>query len=391
MGRSNKYAQVRTLVAQCGGWSSFYRSFGEFDKALNNAPSAVPCPKATNPKKGSTKFRFYRDFNESGGAYHNDVGSLPDGIEVMSWYWGLSNKFKVIDKVVEMLNGDLSSINQDDVDRARERQEQAADIDVEDRAKALWALKKTESETIHASLSEVAKTYLSTRRLVNYELPCNVGFHPKLVTYSKSGQRITVPGIVMYIQTVDGACVNLHRIFLKSDGSGKSELTKEPKMQFSKFVNVEGYSIQLAPPLHCVDDAGNERYVLAACEGPETGFTIHMAEGIPVWCGISSTIMEKMDIPPYVTDFLIFEDKDCIQEGKEIGEGERAGASLEEKIRREHPNCRVTRFQPPKPIKETAKSQDWNDEWCESARVTFPDYLAIHSLTPVGGWTALTA
>jgi hypothetical protein len=225
--------------------------------------------------------------------------------------------------------------------------------------------------------------YLNARGLGDISIPCNVGFHPKMKCYGTEGQEYWLPCLLFYIQNIEGDAIAFHRIFLAEDGHNKSTLLENPKMQMKGIADAKTGSIQLGLPLLCVDKQGNERVILAVGEGPETCLCIQHVERIPVWSGISSTLMEGMKIPQEVTDLLIFKDKDRLHENQEIPEGDRAALALKEKVNKENPHCRVSIVSPVHAIKDNAKSQDWLDEWNEFGYEFFPNFLKVNELTPI--------
>ena len=83
----DKINHVKALVDQSGGWESVLSNYHGLAQSFEKGTRQQPCPLTGG---GRTKFRWFRDYRDTGGAYHNDVGPLPDGISVVSWYVGCS-------------------------------------------------------------------------------------------------------------------------------------------------------------------------------------------------------------------------------------------------------------------------------------------------------------
>lgn len=380
----SKIHDVHALVQRHGGWSAVFRHYGELADAMressNGQSKAVPDPFTG---EGKTVFRLYKDWEKSGGGYYNGKGRIGDGIDMVAWLENRS-KSKAMDIILDILGETTDSISQREVKAVAAERLKEAELSPEVVSKRGWILKKVEREACAVTQSQIGMNYLFNRGLGEVEIPCNVGFHPALKIWDKNGNEVNLPGLLFYIQKLNGDSIALHRIFLNEDGSNKSPLLENPKMQMKAIEDMRGSSIQFGMPLVCEDESGNTRIVLGAGEGPETCLACQHVEGIPVWAGISSTIMEKMDIPFEVTDFVIFKDKDRLHDNQDMPEGDRAALSLKDKVEKQMPHCKVTIATPPSPIKDGAKSQDWLDEWCDSGYQNFIGYLAKQKLTPVG-------
>ncbi|MEZ8735801.1 toprim domain-containing protein [Vibrio sp. 10N.222.51.C8] len=382
--RRSKIQDVHALVMRHGGWSSVFKCYGELTEAMrkssNGVSKAVPDPFTG---KGKTVFRLYKDWNESGGGYYNGKGRIGDGIDMVAWLENC-NKSKAMDIILDILGESTDNISQREVKAVAAQKEEKAVLSPADISKRLWILQKVEHEAFAVTESEIGMNYLISRGLGDIQIPCNVGFHSQLKMWDSQSNEVYLPGIVLYIQNLKGEAIAFHRIFLNDDGSDKSPLLDNPKMQMSPIEDPRGASIQFGMPLICKDEMGNTRIVLGVGEGPETCLACQHAESIPVWSGISSTLMELIDIPFEVTDLVIFKDKDRLTQGKDMPEGDRAAISLKERVEKNMNHCKVTIASPPSPIKELAKSQDWLDEWCDSGYQNFIGYLAKNKLTPVG-------
>ncbi|MEZ8028596.1 DUF7146 domain-containing protein [Enterovibrio norvegicus] len=382
----DKLQTVHTLVQRSGGWPFVLGQFGCLQEVISGTPDGrtklFPCPRTG---EGKTKFRLVKEWKETGGGYHNDHGRLGDGIDMVKFVGGFASLGDAMDEIIAICGGtdrldvspaELARLEREQKKAKAKREKALADK----RKKNMFVLQCIEEGCCHVTSSRVGMAYAQYRGLHDCYLPSVIGFHPKLLAYIDN-QRCYLPAWVMYVQDVTGRPVTMHRIFLETDGRGSNKSMENAKMQLDGIDAVNGCSVQLAPPMVFRDQLKSRRVVLATCEGVETGIAIGEAESVPVWCGISSRIMEAINIPAEVTDLLIYQDKDL------SGEGERAGIALEERVIRET-NGRVTvhRFTPPGAIKETEKSQDWLDEWNDhdNTGASFPGFIAREGLKQIG-------
>jgi hypothetical protein len=350
------------------------------DKAQNGTSKAVACPIRN---EGKTVFRLYKDWERCGGGYHNDTGRIGDGIDMVAWLEDTS-KSNAMNIILEILGEDVNNVSQREIKAVVESRERSTQLSQDVFRRRMWLLTKIENEAVHVTQSKIGMNYLSSRGLGNIDVPCCVGFHPSMKAWTKSGQEVWIPALILYIQKLDGTAISFHRIFLSEDGSSKFNDIENAKMQMKATEDMRGGSIQFGMPLLCQDEAGNTRIVLGVGEGPETCLACQHVESIPVWSGLSSTIMDGMHIPQEVTDLIIFKDKDRHHDGQEMPEGDRAALALKNLVHENNPHCKVTIASPPSPIAQGAKSQDWLDEWNETQSQNFIHYLETNKLTPVG-------
>ncbi|WP_435000227.1 DUF7146 domain-containing protein (plasmid) [Vibrio scophthalmi] len=376
----SKIDEVKAIVARRGGWGSVFSSYpalnDAMDKCRGGISRAVPCPISND---GKTVFRLYKDWEQCGGGFHNTYGRIGDGIDMVAWLEDCS-KSEAMDTILEILNESRDNISQREVKQVQAAKKEASTLSNEKHDKNLWVLQKIEKEMQSPAKSTIANTYRDSRGLIDMRWPKNVGFHPNLKTFDQDGNALYLPGLVFYVHKLDGTPVTFHRIFLSGNGKDKARQLENSKMQLSGVEDVRGAAIELDNPLLCIDPQGNERVLLAVGEGPETCMCIQYVEGVPVWSGISSTLMELMHIPNVVTDLLIFIDKDTLHSNQQIPEGLRAGLALKERIEKEMPHCTVWFFEPQSEIKQDKKSQDWLDEFVDHDGVTFPNFIQTQQL-----------
>ncbi|MCE2571697.1 DUF7146 domain-containing protein [Motilimonas eburnea] len=367
----SKIDRVKALVLQRGGWEAVYKTYPAIMKSANKNGAAVPDPRNG---EGKTRFRLYKDWRETGGGYLNGVGALPDGIEVIAEVENIS-KGEAMNLIIQILGGDLSSVTRSDVKRVQDAQQSAREhyIEPEKVAKRKANVEKVFSGCVPIQSSAVALTYLQNRGLNVDNLPRSMMFNPSVRHWDpETGKNSWWPAIVSVITDVNGRNVSLHIIYLEKDGSDKAPVCRA-KQQMPAPEYMGGKFIRLAEPVWTPNG-----YLIATCEGIETGLAIMEATGIPVWAGISADIMALMEFPPEVTNVLIYEDKDR-SEG-----GQRCAKQLETRLLKEGRSVEI--LTPSSPIPAGAKSVDWLDEFIWNGVDAFEFYIDEDDLAQ---WQAL--
>ncbi len=182
-----------------------------------------------------------------------------------------------------------------------------------------------------------AEAYLRGRGL---GLPdgCDLRFHPDL-THAESRSRH--PALIGVVRDAAGEAVAIHRTYLQADPDepgrvGKAPLDN-PRMMLGK---TGGGAVRLAP----IADGG----VLALSEGVETGLAaVAACPALPVWATLSTSGMERVQLPPEVQRIVILADHD------ESGAGMRAAETAARRLRAE--GRRVAIALPPQ------QGDDFND------------------------------
>lgn len=346
----NKIHQVKALVAQNGGWSAVFSAYGALRDATEKGTRQQPCPKTGG---GKTKFRLFKDWHETGGGYHNDFGAMPDGIEVLSWFCDMS-KGDVLNDIVSILGGDLRAVKTHAVKRVATRQ--SAPIDPEVAAKRTAIIKKAwdGSQPIEGTIAE---TYLRSRGIKG-DLSLvgnNLRFHPSL-SYKEddSSPWQKFPAMLAIYRDKDGVPLTLHRTFLKSDGSGKADIST-PKMIYSPPRDMRGGYIMLDKPI----DTASGKYIGIA-EGIETALSVREASGCPMWVGYSDRLMEMVNIPLDVKMVVPWVDLEP------SGAGVRAGKVLSERLAKQ--SCETF---PQVPNNMNQPKADWNDVYVQKGGAGF--------------------
>lgn len=360
MDKVSKIDKVKALVQKRGGWEAVFKNYPAIMKSAEKNCAAVPDPRNG---EGKTRFRLYKDWRDTGGGYLNGVGALPDGIDVIAEVENLS-KGDAMNLIIEIVGDDLSNVTKADVKRVQAAQQCAREhyIEPEKVAKRKANVEKVFNGCVPIQSSAVALTYLQNRGLSVDNLPRSMMFNPSVRHWDPDTNKNTWwPAIVSVITDVKGRNVSLHIIYLEKDGSDKAPVSRA-KQQMPSPEYMGGKFIRLAEPIWTPNG-----YLIATCEGIETGLAIMEATGIPVWAGISADIMALMEFPPEVTNVIIYEDKDV------SGAGQRCAQQLLERLQKEGRASEI--MSPESDIPEGAKSVDWLDEFNWHGLEAFEFYL----------------
>ena len=323
------------------GWETVYRNFSGLSEAIQKGTRQQPCPKTGD---GKTKFRFFKDFAETGGGYHNDYGPMPDGIEVLTWYTDQS-KSEVLDMLTDIVGGDrIQYVNP--TQTKPKRREYCSQEEAKRRSELIKKV-YSESQPIAGTLAE---TYLRSRGIKSFtpsDYLCCVGnnlrFHPSLPYREDDNspwQRF--PALLAVVRDKNGKPLTLHRTFLKPDGTGKAPVSR-PKMVLAPPRDMRGGFIMLDKPTHMPDGG----HFVALTEGIENGLAVREGTGAPVWVGISDRLMAMVNLPSTVRACAVFSDIDT------SGAGQRAASDFKAN------NAAVDVMNYPPRSKE--QKVDWND------------------------------
>lgn len=211
------------------------------------------------------------------------------------------------------------------------------------------ALRRVWAETYDPTAPEARplQRYLARRGIDAEPDPRIIRFHPGLGYWEKEGEtwarRGTYPALVARVADAEGKPVSLHRIFLTPEGD-KAPVPC-PKKMMPPLAPVVGGAIRLYP-------AGS---TLAITEGIETALVIRQRTMMPIWAGVSATLMERFQPPPGVEALVVWGDLD------RTGRGEEAACKLQNRMVAQ--GIRSCVHLPTAPIPDHAKGVDWADLW----------------------------
>lgn len=177
-----------------------------------------------------------------------------------------------------------------------------------------------------------------------YRIPTtSLKIHPKLAYYHEGGEVTYHPTMLARIVNGD-ALAGLHKTYLADDYFGKASVPSQRKI-VKCADTVSGGSIQLF-------EAKPDK-PLNLCEGIETGLAVHLITGQPVWSCISTTMLQKVEIPKNIESVVICADKD------RNDAGQRSAEKLAERLIQEGREVKISL--PPIEIPDGEKGVDWLD------------------------------
>ena len=307
------------------------------EQALARPGRHVPCP----VHGGQDGFRVFKDVNERGGGICNTCGSFSDGFALLMWAndWGFREALEAVAHDLRLDAGGPWTAP------PRQPRPSAAPVPRQDSATAEAALRRVWSETLDPQnpRANPLQRYLLRRGIDAEPDPRVVRFHPGL-GYYEDGNRIgTFPALVARVSDAQGLPVSLHRVYLTPDG--RKAPVASPKKMMVPLGPVVGGAIRLYP-------VGP---TLGITEGIETALVIRQRTGMPVWSGVSTTLMERFAPPAGVTLVVVWADLDV------SGAGERAAETLLNRLVAK--GVRVAVHVPKVPIPKGMKGLDWADLW----------------------------
>lgn len=358
--RESKIDKVLALVCSNGGWSSVYSAYPGLNEAVSKSNNhggspQVPCPKTG---KGKTKFRLFRDWVVSGGAYHNDIGALPGGIDVIAFMENCS-KSDALNKIIDICGGDLSGITHEYVRTVKDSQPKGLAED--EKAKRVAKLEKLFDHAIPAAYDKTGRiqAYLNSRGLKTdaKTLPFTLGYADELWWGDGQSKPKKLHGLLGSMTDVNCNRITIHRTFLNNKGL-KADVAK-PKMLMPPPSYIGGCSIKIDAPVQTETET-----FIGLCEGIETALAIREATGCPMWSCYSDSLLEMVKLPEHITSVLIFADKDVSGAGLEKAE------ALAARLKREGKHVDI--YLPPMDIPKGSKSVDWLDVYTATGTQHFP-------------------
>jgi len=283
---------------------------------------------------GKDGFRVFRDFARTGGGICNTCGDFPDGLALLQWAnsWGFKETLKALN---HYLNGSTQNTSKHTI-------KPITQISNKPNANNQKSIDRVLCQT--TSIRGATATYLKNRGLGK------LGLHTlndlkavESLPYWHDGNKLgSFPVMIGIIRNVAGDIVTLHRTYLSSQGFKANVPAPKKLMPPALSGAASGCAIQLFKPTE----------QLAITEGIETALAVHLSTGLPVWAAISTTMLEKVQIPPSVEEVFIMADKDL------SGAGARSANILASRLIKNHT---VRIIEPSPSIPKGEKSIDWLD------------------------------
>ncbi|MEQ9418266.1 MAG: toprim domain-containing protein [Salinisphaeraceae bacterium] len=348
-----------------GHWAGILRALApSLDEALDAAsragrPRHVGCP----VHGGNDGFRFFTDYEQTGGGICNSCGAYKNGFDVLEWVnqWSIKQAFEAVADHLGLESSDGP------IEPPPPRTPAAPEIDAEQDKRRLHLLRSTWGQTLAADDPRAAPMlrYLVQRGLTLSGVPDVLRFHPKLPYYeTNDDDRVVLrgeyPAMVAMAVTPDDQPATLHRTYLTEDGV-KADVPKPKKlMSMPSDRELSGGSIPLGKP----------GTTLSVAEGIETALAVMLATSIPAWATISSTLMAKLVVPERIETLFIWSDLDRGHAGQN------AAQELAERALSQGVDVHV--FLPDGPIPIEAKSRDWLDVFNQEGHTGFPHRKLRH-------------
>lgn len=336
-------------VAAHGGWQSVFSHYPGVMKAATPSRPQVPCPFTGN---GTTKFRLYKDWNESGAGYHNDFGRIPSGIDMVMRLESLESPGKAAYRIIKMLNGTVSASNLPV--SVSNRVPVLDDVEIKKRQGTLDTLLRRAQPCAGNWLYEA---YCKSRGIPS--IPCSdLRVARDVYHRDEDGTKSKKNAILGILRKPDGQIATVHRLFLDEKGKGikgaHRKMMLPPPCQKQELL---GSAIRLAAPRK-----GPRGNVLALTEGIETGLAVMAGSGLPVWACYSTALLEAVVVPEVVEKVVIFADYDY-----NGGAGLDSAEVLAARLREEGKCVRiVVPYEPPGFDPVGKKGVDWLDVYNHS-------------------------
>jgi phage/plasmid primase-like uncharacterized protein len=336
-----KAEEVKMMAA--GRWIDILAAIApQLKPALERPGRHGPCP----VHGGKDGFRVFRDVADTGGSICNTCGVFADGFATLMW----SNKWdflSALNAVEEFLGGGARIVPAPKPVAAPREQPSTSDDDKLRRAlNRMWK----EAVPVTDRQAEPVRLYLASRGLAGMTLPSEViRFHPSLSYYEDGKEIGRFPALVAMVVNKEGRPVTIHRTFLTKDGQKAPVESPKKLMPYPKDRKIVGGAIRLAQP-------GN---VLAVAEGLETALAVMKGAGLPTWCAVNASLMERLDVPRGVRRVIVFADKDRPTEQHPEGHGQEAAKALAQRLWAS--GVAASTIIPDGEIPPGQKSLDWAD------------------------------
>lgn len=308
-----------------GKWNKIFTAAGVNLESyyVGPNPKHVPCPFCG----GKDRFRFdHADKTNEYGSYFCSHCGAGKGFTFLINLLGCG--FDDAVTFVKDVVGDVSSLN-----IQPQKKIHVPDVFSLSEAEERRRVEKMQSMWNSASPitedSPVWKYLAETRRLpikLWPEITNNIRWL-KNTKYLVKGENkvITLPGtydvMLLKVAGSNGKVANLHRTYLQPNGKKAEIFLNGEKLNAKKLCS----GIPNSHGAIRLTKASSD--VLAVTEGIETGLAVLALYRMPVWVGISATMMQSMAFPDHVKKVIIFGDNDYPD-----SRGNRAGQFATEKL-----------------------------------------------------------
>lgn len=355
-------------MAARGHWPSIIRRFpgtgsSFVEQALQHwsrgSAATLPCPVHYDGKHGKTRWRFPRDFAETGGYISSCCGASGDGIGTLMWLNGWD--FKEAAAALASYFGEEGYKLEPRKILAIQEAAKAERL-VNDR-RAIESLRQVWSESLAISdpAAKPAWRYLANRGLVKRVLSPYMRFHPSLPYYEARKLQGRYPAILVKLISPDGKqCVSIQRTYLTDDGHKAPVESPKKAMTAPSDRAFAGSAYRLDEPM---DE-------LAVAEGMETVLAVRSVyPRLACWFTSSDSLMAKMELPSSIRRLYVFADKDRNEAGKLA-----ASALVTRAIAQ---GIDAVAYMPGMAIPEGKTNVDWNDALIQYGDRAFPRLIRV--------------
>jgi len=314
-----------------GQWGGLVSNLApQLSLAIEKTGKHIACP----VHGGKDGFRVFKDFARTGGGICNTCGEFSDGLALLQWANSWSFK-ETIEAVNQYLNGSAQSTSYHVIKPIIQSSYKPND-------KYQKNIESVLSQT--TSIKGVTASYLNNRGLgkLGLHVPNDLKSIESLPYWHDGNNLGSFPAMIGVIRNLVGDVVSLHRTYLNAQGFKANVPAPKKLMSPALPGATAGCAIQLFEPTK----------QLAITEGIETALAVYLSTGLPVWAAISTTMLEKVQIPASVEDVFIMSDKDL------SGAGARSAAILASRLIKHHT---VRIIEPSPSIPSGEKSIDWLD------------------------------
>lgn len=315
-----------------------------------------PCPVHND---GKTRFRFSRDFAQTGAAWTTCCGSHSSGFNTLMWLCNWTFP-ETVQAVGAYLNGQSVQYDPREYRILQEKANAEREAETVSRRASLTRV-WSQTVAMNNSAARPAWVYLASRGLRTRVLSPFMRFHPALPYYDSEGTKMGVfPAILVKFITGDGSkCTTIHRHYITNDGAKAPFEETKKMMSIPHDRQVRGSAMRLDLP-------GED---LAVGEGLETMLSVRSVyPHLPVWATSGTSFLAHMDFPPNLKRLHVFADCDRNQAGQE------AASALVKRARAA--GIQAQAYMPGMEIPEGAKGVDWNDALVQYGPNAFPDLSA---------------
>lgn len=319
-----------------GQWPKILSELGIDTHCLKNKHGACPvCG-------GKDRFRF-DDKDGKGTFYCNQCGS-GYGIKLLQNYhkWSFVEAVNQVAKVLGIQTQEKNYNFNQRINSSSQTYEHNG-LNAAELKKRRDSLIYNWLQTQLVSSGDPVDCYLKSRGISLKEYPYSLRHHPHLPYYDEKGLVGHFPAMIALVGDQNNKMVTLHRTYLgkacKADVPTPKKLM--PSMQLRASV---GAAIKLYQPVNGI---------IVLAEGIETALAMHVATKLPVWATISAVGLEKIILPPSITEVIIAIDND------ESHCGQNVSSKLATRLLAE--GRKVKRIMPPN------SGQDFNDLLLESS------------------------